>query len=170
MELRMRSFAGALVAILAVAMLAAGPASANTVRRHIVHVNETYVDSDTCSFDITVHASGTFLVAKFFDNSGSLYKQVFEAHGQFTLTWTAKGTTLTMQNQAFNVTLLFDSNGRVETATYNGPVFVVTAPGSGVVLLDAGRVVFDRKGNILFEAGPKQELHGDVDAFCAAFG
>jgi hypothetical protein len=158
------------VATLAVAMFVAGPASANTVHRHVVSGHVKYVDRRTCDFPITVRASGTYLVAKYYDNSGLRYKKVVSAHGQFTLAWTANGTTLTMPNQSFHLVITYDAAGKRQTTTYDGPVYVFTVPGGGVVLLDAGRLVFDRQGNILFEAGPHQSLHGDVGAFCAAFG
>ena len=47
--------------------------------------------------------------------------------------------------------------------------FRVIFPGLGVVLLDAGRVVFDADGNVAFEAGPHQIVNEDFAAFCAAF-
>jgi hypothetical protein len=41
-------------------------------------------------------------------------------------------------------------------------------PGAGNIFADVGRVVFDADGNIIFEAGPHQFLHGDVASLCAA--
>jgi len=38
------------------------------------------------------------------------------------------------------------------------------APGTGAVIHDIGRVVFDAPFNVSFEAGPHAVLHGDIDA------
>jgi hypothetical protein len=50
-----------------------------------------------------------------------------------------------------------------------GMRFRVAFPGLGVVLLDAGRIVFDADGNVVFEAGPHQVFNEDFTEFCAAF-
>ena len=43
-------------------------------------------------------------------------------------------------------------------------------PGAGVVLLDAGRLIFDvETGDVVFEAGQHELLNGSVDAFCGYF-
>ncbi len=163
---------GVLAVTLAATALWALPAAANTQVRTVIHVDDTFVDDETCGFDITVHVFGPFTDTDFYDNSGFLYKTIETVGpgGPFTITETAKGTTLTMPMQSFQVTITYNADGSPATFTNNGLVTKFTLPGGGVVLLDTGRVTFDREGNILFEAGPHQQLHGDVDAFCAAFG
>ena len=50
-----------------------------------------------------------------------------------------------------------------------GEAFAITVPGQGVAVLGAGKLVFDAEGNVIFEAGPHQVLHGDfVTLICAA--
>ena len=148
------------------------PAIANTKVTNVVHVHDTFVDSETCGFDITVHASGSFKSSDYYDNSGVIYKTIITvgAGGPFTIRETAKGTTLTMQNQSYQVMITYNADGSINTFTLDGPVMRFTVPGGGVVLLDAGKVTFDGEGNIVFEAGPHQQFHGDVAGFCAAFG
>ncbi len=161
----------ALTVSLAGVALLAQPAAANTVVTEVIHVDATFVDSETCGFDITVHVFGTFRQADYYDNSGFLYKTLLTAGGgAFTFTETANGTTLTMQAQSYLDTIYYNADGSPSTSTLSGPVWKFTAPGGGIVLLDAGTVTFDSEGNIVFEAGPHQDLHGDFDAFCAAFG
>jgi hypothetical protein len=161
----------ALTVSLAGIALWAQPAAANSVVTQVIHVDDTFVDSGTCGFDITVHDFGTFRQADYYDNSGFLYKTLLTAGGgAFTITETANGTTLTMQNQSYLFTIYYNADGSQSTATLSGPVFKFTAPGGGVVLLDTGTVTFDSEDNIVFEGGPHQDLNGDVDAFCAAFG
>jgi hypothetical protein len=78
-----------------------------------------------------------------------------------------------MQNQSASVVITFNADGSRDTETVHGPVFKFTLPGSGDVLLEAGRLTFEFDGGgnaVVFEAGPRQLLDGDVDAFCAAFG
>jgi hypothetical protein len=58
----------------------------------------------------------------------------------------------------------FDLDG---TVTEVGLVFRYALPGLGVVLMDRGRLIFDSDGQVLFEAGPHPELHGDLGDLCA---
>jgi hypothetical protein len=163
----------AVIAVTLVGMAVfAQPAAANTKVTTVIHDDETFVESGICPFHITFHQFGTFKAAEYFDNNGFNYKTIITVGpgGQFTITVTAKGTTLTMQNQAAPVVITFNADGSRATETFHGPTFKFTLPGSGVVLLEAGRLMFDGDGNVVFEAGPHQLLDGDVDAFCAAFG
>ncbi len=154
----------------------AHPATANTKVTTVIHDDETFVESGMCPFDITFHEFGSFKGAEYFDNKGFNYKTIVTVGhgGPFTITVTAKGTTLTMQNQAAPVVITFNPDGSRHTETQLGPIFKFTVPGSGVVLLDAGRLrfEFDGDGNVVSVsvAGPHQALDGDFDAFCAAFG
>ena len=49
-----------------------------------------------------------------------------------------------------------------------GLSYHVTVPGEGVVLLQAGRLVFDEAGEVVFEAGPHQVRGGEFDKLCEA--
>ncbi len=159
----------ALTVSLAGAALWAQPAAANTVSTEFIHVDVTFVNSDTCPFDITLHLLGTFRHADYYDNSGVLFKTLETAGGgALTVTATANGNTLTMQNQSYLFSLTYNADGSENTTTLSGPVWKFTAPGGGIVYLDTGRVTFDSEGNIVFEAGLHQDLNGDVEAFCAA--
>jgi hypothetical protein len=47
----------------------------------------------------------------------------------------------------------------------------MTIPGRGVVIQDAGRVVFDAPFHVAVEAGHHEVLHGDIDELaCSALG
>ncbi len=50
------------------------------------------------------------------------------------------------------------------TRTDVGIDFLMTDPGTGAVIHDIGRVVFDAPFHVSFEAGPHPVLHGDIDA------
>jgi hypothetical protein len=160
----------AVTAMTIAAMVLAEPAAATTKVTTVMHVDDTFVASGVCSFDITFHAFGSFKESDYFDDSGLLVKTILTPRGLFTVTTSAKGTTLTMQAQNFQEVFTYNPDGSVKSDTLHGIVWRFTIPGGGVVLLDAGRVTFDSEGEVLFEGGPHQLLHGDVDAFCAAFG
>ena len=160
---------GAVVAVSLMGIaLWAQPAAANTRVTTVVHVDDTFVDSEICGFDITSHVSGSLTFADFYDNSGSRYKTIGRAGpGPFSVTVTAKGTTLTQQNSSFTEITTYSADGSVRTLIDNGPYNKFTAPGNGVVWLDTGRIVVDGDFNVLFVAGPRQD--GEFEAFCASF-
>ena len=160
--------AGALAAV----ALFATPAVANTQVKSVIHVDETDVDSGTCAFDITFHQYGFFKNLDYYDNSGTPYKTIdtVGGGGPFTVTATAHGTTLTMQNESFSFVTTYNPDGSVDTFTQRGVFDKFTTPGGGIVLLDTGAVTWDSEFNVLFAAGPHQAVNGEFAAFCAAFG
>ena len=160
-----------LIVLLAATALWARPAAANTTVRTVFHVDETAIDRGTCGFPLRFHFSGWITITDYVDDSGFVYKTIAKGRpGPFTVTVTAKGTSLTQQNSSFSTHIIYDRDGSPKTITDNGPYNRFTVPGGGVVLLDTGHIVFDDEFNILFESGPRQATHGDFAAFCAAFG
>jgi len=158
-----------LAVVMFAAMATTQTAAANTQVRTVTHVDDTFVDHSICSFGITVHVFGSFTSTDYYDNTGFLYKTIATVGpGPFTITNTAHGVTLTQQNEAFSDRLTYNPDGSVKTETFSGPFNKYTAPGSGIVWLDTGHGVTDGDGNVLFQAGPRQ--NGDFTAFCAAFG
>ncbi|CAN5678457.1 hypothetical protein BH23GEM7_BH23GEM7_30550 [soil metagenome] len=70
-------------------------------------------------------------------------------------------------NSAGPIILQYDVQGDPTQLQVIGLNGVYTAPGLGVILLDAGRAVFDPvTGEVVFEAGPHQDYHGDYDRLC----
>src|SRR5436190_9013592 len=160
------------VAVAAVA-LPAVPAAANTQLKSVIHVQQTGIDSGICPFDVRFYLSGWFKSVEYYDSSGFLYKTIdtVGGGGPFRVTATAKGTTLTMQNEAFSAVVTYNRDGSVATYTQRGLFDKFTVPGGGSVLLDTGKAMWDEPAEyILFIAGPHQAVNGDFDAFCAAFG
>lgn len=51
---------------------------------------------------------------------------------------------------------------------FAGLQYHLNIPGVGVVLIDAGTVIFDPDGNIVFEAGKHQVEDGEFEEICAA--
>jgi hypothetical protein len=148
------------------------PAVANTVEKSVNHVNFSYTDSSICPFDVKVHASGSFKVVDYYDNTGFLYKEIATpgGGGPFIVSNTAHGTTLT-HNENFSTVSLYNPDG-TWTYTQRGPYNVFTAPGMGIVFHDTGTATWTEPiETLLFiSGGPHQAINGDFDAFCAAFG
>ena len=164
---------GLSIASLLVAMVLAPPASANTQVKQTFEVHEAYTDPSLCAFKLRVHLNGTFKNVDFYNSEGFLYRSIGTpgGGGPFTVTYSAKGTTLTQQNEAYSIVLTYNSDGSVRTYTQRGPFDRFTVPGSGIVLHDTGITVFSEPDEtLLFSGGPHQAVNGDFAAFCAAFG
>ncbi len=126
--------------------------------------NDTSVNTSLCGFPITFTQNGTFKVITYYDSAGNPIKSILTNYKvRFTETATANGKTLLAN---FPTVYITSSDG---TTVESGLRSAYTAPGAGLVLLNAGRVVFDPSGAVVFEAGQHQVLDGDVAAFCAYF-
>jgi hypothetical protein len=159
--MRFRSFALTLVLplIFAGSALAAPP----TVEVFTIDNDET-VDSDLCGFEITFIDDGSFKVRTYTDSDGNVTKEILtNFRDRFTATATANGKTLVTNYPAAFITT---SDTEIQLGLRNA----YHVPGAGLVLLDAGRVVFDvATGDVLSRAGQHQFLDGDAEAFCAYF-
>jgi hypothetical protein len=157
--------------MLGVALLAP-PAAANTQVKSVNHVDAGYTEPSICPFDLKVYLHGKYKDVDYYDNTGFLYKTIDTpgGGGPFSVSYSAKGTTLTQQNDAFSTVVIYNRDG-TWTYTERGPVNRFVAPGIGVVLLDAGIATWlEPDEHLLFMGGPHQAASGDFDAFCAAFG
>ena len=157
--------------ILSVALLAP-PALANTQVKTVNHVDFTYVEKEVCPFHLSVHLEGSYKSVDYYDGSGFLYKTIDTPGGgePFAVSYSAKGTTLPQRNDAFSTVVIYNHDG-TWTYTERGAVNKFTAPGVGIVLLDAGIASWSEPDEaLLFMGGPHQAANGDFDAFCAAFG
>ena len=100
----------------------------------------------------------------FFDATGNAVKVVVHDGFIETDTNSLTGKTLRMTQTWVNTYDLVAG-----TRTVVGKALLMTDPGNGVVILDAGRVVFDAPGHTVFEAGPQAPLHGNLDQMaCSA--
>lgn len=115
--------------------------------------SESFVDREACGFKVTVSFVGDGTVTFFSDGTAKV-------HINETFSVSAKGKTFS-DTDAFNVFVSDTSEALV------GLVMHLTVPGGGIVLLDAGKVVFDETG-VAFVAGPHQVLEGDFAKLCAA--
>jgi hypothetical protein len=153
--------------------LFAPPAAANMQVKTVYHVDETYIETEICPFDIRVHLDGSFKQVNYYDNTGFLYKTINTpgGGGAFTVSNTAKGTTLTQKAEAFSEMITYNHDG-TWTYTRRGPYAKYTVPGGGVVLLETGAGSWSEPDEtpLFLSGGPHQAINGDFDEFCAAFG
>jgi len=102
------------------------------------------------TFNVTAQYEGQLTETVFFDNNGAPIRVQSHGIARGTMTNSATGFTVkdapSVHNGFFNFT--------TGTATSVGVDFHVTVPGAGVVILQAGRIVFDGSGPPVFVAGP----------------
>jgi hypothetical protein len=152
------------------ASLAAPPASTPFMESfptqdHIVGLEP---ESSLCGFEITAEYSGTVAIRLFFDEAGDPKK--LHVHIITTGSLSANGITLFGRSSR---TQLYDF--QASTVVEVGLVFMSAGPGTGVALMDRGRLVWSFDPDTgewafppIFEAGPHPQLHGDVTGLCEA--
>jgi hypothetical protein len=162
----MRKMSAAVVVLCAAGLVAAltvvPSAAATPPTRENVGVIP-YEFSVDCSpygfaFQNDVQGEESLFVETFYDRDGNPVKVVL--HDGFTETDTnsVTGKSLRMTQKWVNT---FDLPAGTRTVV--GKAFVLTDPGKGIVIHDTGRVVFDAPEHVVFEAGPHEVLHGDID-------
>lgn len=146
----------------AIALPASADVQAPRPTTTIIPIDMKIVDH-TCPFPLDEHISGKQVTTDFFDASGQLESRLRHIIVRATLINQASGTVVMGVHEALTVDR--DLTG---TVTRHGLRLIVTVPGMGTVLLDAGTFVTDVGGKVVFEAGPHQFLRGDVIEFCEA--
>jgi hypothetical protein len=152
-----------LAGVLLVLFVIASPAAAVKPQPFFEEFEDSFTDTESCSFPVEVRFVGTIRGLEFFDREGNLVR--VQAHGKDvgTATNPANGKTASGVDNWLDV---FDVESG-EFATL-GLFFHLNVPGAGVVLLDAGHIRFDADGNVVHLAGPHQVFEGDFAALCAA--
>jgi len=147
------------------ALALAAPAGAAVPEKAVfedIHIEQ--VDSTSCDFPFLEEFDGRVTITTFFDDEGNPTRVAFHLPFHGTLTNEATGESVSA-DQVLNETDDLEKG----TQSFTGLRFRVAFPGLGVVLLDAGKIVFDRDGNVVFEAGRHQVFNEDFAEFCAAF-
>ena len=155
--------ASAILALSLVGALVTAAAASATPPTNEQVVRIPYAFSVDCrpygfAFSNIVQGVETDRFQTFYDSDGNAVKVV--DHGGFTETDTnsVTGKTLGLTQSWINT---YDLPAGTRTVT--GKALVMTDAGKGAVILDAGRVVFDRPGNVVFAAGPHAPLYGNLD-------
>jgi hypothetical protein len=116
-------------------------------------------DTTTCGFPIAVNVQDSFVGRAFFDAQGNLQSVTIEQN--IVGTESANGITLP-ESDHFVEFLDFSTGGAKEV----GLSFHIQ--GGGVVILDAGYVLFNPDGSVAVIHGPHPVLDGHTAALCAA--
>jgi hypothetical protein len=124
---------------------------------------ESFTDTEVCAaapwgFDVVVpvqHEYGFFDV--FLDKQGNPVKAI--VHNNYDATITANGKTI---NERDTWTTFIYADGTSRDA---GNTVHIQGPG-GIVQLDAGQIVRDANGNVVYTHGPHPQLNGET--FCPA--
>ena len=173
---RFRRVTGSLVSAIVIsiglpmASLAAPPASTPFMETFPTedHIVGFEPESSLCGFEITAEYSGSVAIRLFFDEVGDPKK--LHVHIITTGSLSANGITLFSRSSRTQF-IDFEASTLVEV----GLVFQNAGRGSGVALMDRGRLVWSvdpDTGEVqfppIFEAGPHPQLHGDVAGLCEA--
>ncbi len=133
----------------------------------------SHVNTDTgisCgSFQVLESATDTLRFTFFYNQAVNVTESVF--HGRLVGTLSNSMTGSSVPEEAhFTVTRTFATPGDFSTATVTitGQFYKVTLPGSGLILLDVGKVVIAPDGTITFEGGLHQVFNNQVQQLCAA--
>jgi hypothetical protein len=161
----MRFAVAAVVTALVMGVVASGATADSSVVQHQRYTfSGSFTDTSMCGFPITIGNSANFDDALFFDSAGNLV-ELLETVNHGSLTFSANGKTLSGIGTG-GIKVMFNSDGSVTVNTF-GINVVVTIPGEGTVILDAGTAtfLFNPHLSVLFHAGPSNY---DLTAFCSA--
>ncbi|MGH3716692.1 MAG: hypothetical protein ACRDT4_25025 [Micromonosporaceae bacterium] len=117
-------------------------------------------ESIVCSFPISADLTGQGTFQVFLDADGNFLR----GYVLLNIKRMLNGNGLALRFGR-SVNQFFELDG---TVTEVGLVFRDSAPGGWVGLMDRGRLVFDSSGNLVFEAGPHPQLHGEFGELCEA--
>ena len=169
----------ALAAALFAAAALTGAASANMP--NVLERNHAYVrdvpHAATCTpfgytFTVSYHYDVVRTITEFTDDEGNVLREVIEAHFVGTAMNDSTGNVLPVAGERHIVWDLLEG-----TWTETGTLRHTTVAGSGVVLLQSGRIVYPLPAVpqpdvipriALFEAGPHDVFEGKYADFCAA--
>lgn len=115
-------------------------------------------------FVILADGAGTTHVTTFFDRDGAPKRVT--VHGNYTglMTNSVTGKTLVDAPSVAFITIDVQAGTQTNVGTY----WSVTVPGVGVILLEAGRLVFDGAGPPVFIAGPHLPPPEAIATLCRA--
>jgi hypothetical protein len=118
---------------------------------------------DFCRFPIEATTRITGTETHFFDEQGNVLRDVLHLFAYAVWTNPRSGKSVIERDHLTSV-IFADDEGFAEI----GLNFHVSLPGGRTVLIDAGKVVFDSEGDVVFQAGKHQIEDGDVGGVCAA--
>jgi hypothetical protein len=140
-------------------LLGAGIANAVPPEHGSFSFTDTFVDTEVCAaegFDVNATQDEDVSFEVFFDQDGNFLRTI--AHIDLKFTISANGITLYERDK---ITLFFYPDGSREVGLWTH----IQGPG-GIVLLDAGQLVFNADGTLAYLRGPHPQFLGAT--FCSA--
>ena len=119
----------------------------------------SFTDTTTCGFPITVNVQDSFVGRAFFDAQGNLQSINLEQN----IVGTESANGITLPESDHYVEFINVSTGSAKQVGLS-----VHIQGGGVVIQDAGYLVFNPDGTVTVIAGPHPFFEGDTAALCAA--
>jgi hypothetical protein len=122
----------------------------------------SFTDTTSCGFPIALNFQGNHVGTAFFDAQGNFQRAIVETNAVGTNS--ANGITL---RETDHVVDFYNSDGY--TKEVGLPIHVLDG---GVVIRDAGYLLFNPDGSVAVIHGPHPQLEGDptaIAAYCAAF-
>ena len=146
----------AVAAMAALGVVGFGTSVANASAPSITttQLNQTIIDTQSCSFPDTQVFTGTVRTISFSDGT-------VRQHLTLVGTITANGNTI-RDTDHYDVTTTTDSATKIV-----GTLIHIVVPGAGLVMIDAGNIAISPSGDLSF-TGRQDQLTGNTAAFCAA--
>ena len=115
-------------------------------------------DTTSCSFPITISGQANHVGTAFFDAQGNFQNAIFETNA--VVTDSANGITLPETDHTVDF---------INAAGYDKETGLpIHIQDGGVVIRDAGYLLFNPDGSVAVIHGPHPQLEGDTAALCAA--
>jgi hypothetical protein len=157
-----RAVGGAFVA-LALSVGAVAAAAPTTV---VVSFHSSQPSFLACpGFAVHLELDGSRRITTFYDDAGAPIRIVLHVAATGTLSNPLTGKSLPDDGHFTRTVDLVAG-----TTTFTGSLRVDTASGAGVIYQVVGRIMFGPDGSLQFEAGPHDDLDGNLDAICTYLG
>lgn len=152
----------AVLLLSAVASTAAIAAQPFTERFDFVQDAEPMADCG--DFIIVADGAGSTQLTTFFDRHGAPSRLTLHGNYSGLMTNSESGKSIADAPSIANITVDLVTGVQTNVGAY----WTVTAPGQGVVLIEAGRLVFDGEGPPVFIAGPHLPPPAMIAVLCDA--
>jgi hypothetical protein len=159
----MRTFPVFVALVAAVGFASAEAAVATPPTSATESASGAVVLEDLCPFDVISNFSSKVTVRTFYDQAGNAVR--IQTTNSFVATLSDANTGKAVSDRD-HWTTIDHLEGRFAIV---GLLFHINIPGHGIVIIDAGKIVFDSEtGEIAFEAGPHDFIGGnpDIEAVC----
>jgi hypothetical protein len=162
--------AAVLIGVAGTVMALSGAGVASATPPDVQTFADPFSGSFSCDgFDAVYSGQDRGRITDFYDNAGTLVREVGHIHSYETDTNLATGVAVEIRT---NITVHADLNadGSFHTWAITGEFNVANRPGKGVVLHDTGRVEFDENGDPVVFHGVHDTFTKADQAFCDALG